>query len=101
MAYLQNVKSVCCTQRENYRLYVDDGGHFADGWQRMRAGTSGNYMEYQILKPDSSVWNRNNAFSRVSTGLTDVQSCQVRVNPDQAARPAEIYKDTVTVIVEY
>ncbi|TRX74234.1 Csu type fimbrial protein [Pseudomonas mangiferae] len=92
--------AVICTNTEGYTVGFDNGQNYAAPWRRM--AFSGNYLNYQIYFPGTTtVWTTSQTQSAVGNGALQTFNFQVTVDPTQPNKPAGIYLDNVTVIINY
>src|SRR5690606_3013551 len=94
-----------CTRRTAWHVALDDGQHATGGSRRMRMGSTGNYVSYELYRDParSQRWGTSIGNDTVSgTGTGSAQSLTVygRV-PAPQTLPAGNYHDVVTVTVTY
>lgn len=98
--------SLTCTNGANYQIGLDNGGNAVGTQRRMRLGTTGNYVAYELYRNVGRTqrWGGTlNTDTTAGTGSGTSQSVTVygRV-PVQSPMPAAgAYKDTILVTVTY
>ncbi len=96
--------SLLCTKGMTYSVGLDMGGQ-ANGTRRQMASGS-NRLQYNIFKPDTSVWGSVGMARAAGLGMADGLTLQVMpytasVYADQPNVPVGTYTDSVKVDVEF
>lgn len=97
-----NSLSVRCTLGATYSVNLNSSN--TNGQYRQMSSTVNsvtNYLQYQLLKADASVWTTATDASATGTGLSQSIPYTATVNAAQANVPAGSYSDTVLVTVTY
>ncbi|TDW61820.1 spore coat protein U-like protein [Novosphingobium sp. PhB55] len=103
-----------CSAGTAYTVGLDDGSNAASGLRRMRAGTTANYLQYEIYKTASSTdrWGatgsarRSSASADSNAGTYDSLTSQgytyrAALLPGQVTPPAGAYSDTIRIDVAF
>jgi spore coat protein U-like protein len=96
--------SLTCTKGMTYTVGLDPGGYINGTRRQMASGT--NRLQYNIFKPDLSVWGSVGTARAAGLSPADGQTLQVipytaTVYPDQPVVPAGTYSDSVKVDVQF
>lgn len=96
--------SLLCTQGMTYSVGLDNGLYASGGRRQMASGN--NRLQYDIFKPNQSVWGAAGAARAAGLGMADGATWQVmpysaRVYADQPNAPLGSYSDTVKVDVQF
>lgn len=98
--YRLNV-DIDCTISETYRLYIDQGNHFTNGWREMRAATD-DAIRYRVLLPQQDIDLTQAApMQRVGIGAVERVQPRVRLDPAQTTPPPGVYSDTIRAVIVY
>lgn len=105
---------VRCSAGASYSVGLDNGGNALNGVRRMRAGTTSNYISYDIYKSATSAsrWGPTGTDRRSSSGAdtnagtydsitTQGYTYRAEVLPGQVTPPAGAYTDTVRIDVTF
>jgi len=98
-----NSLSVRCTQSAAYTIKMASSNPLSGQYRQMSSLINGTtyYLQYQLLKADSTVWTPTNDLAATGNGNSQAVSYTAQVNTSQANVPAGNYSDTVTVTVTY
>lgn len=106
--------AIRCSADTAYTVGLSDGSNADNGVRRMQAGTTGNYLRYEIYKSAASTerWGsattarRSSATADTNAGTYDSVTTQgftyrAAMLPGQVTPPAGVYRDTVVVDVSF
>lgn len=98
--------SLTCTNGANWQIGLDNGSNVSGTQRRMRLGTTGNYVNYELYRDTGRTqrWGATlSTDTRTGSGTGTAQSVTVygRVPPQSPMPAAGSYKDTILVTVTY
>jgi len=98
-----NSLSVRCTLGATYSVNLTSNNPLNGQYRQMASTANGvtNYLQYQILKADTTVWTPTADLSATGTGVSQFLNYTATVNPNQPNVLAGTYTDTVVVTVTY
>jgi spore coat protein U-like protein len=99
----QNI-GLLCTKGLVYTVGLSPGANASGGRRRMASGA--NRLQYDIFKPDATVWGATGAARAAGAGIADGLATQLmpytaRIYTDQPQPAAGTYTDSVVVDVGF
>lgn len=100
---IRSALSVRCTRNATYSVNLASTNPIVNSWRQMQASVGGNnyQLQYQLYKPDGSLWNDNNNYTAIGNGASQSINYTATINPAQPNQPAGSYSEVVTVTVTY
>lgn len=100
---ISNILRVRCSLNASYSVNFTSTNPIMNGWRQMQAKIDGkNYqLQYQIYKPDGSLWNDNNNYTALGNGVSQAINYTATINQKQPNQPSGSYSDVVIVTVTY
>lgn len=92
-----------CTKNASYAITMASQNPSSSNWRQMKHSDDGgtHYLQYQLYRPDTTIWNENNALTLIGTGDAQSVNYTAKINSEQTHPPAGNYQDTVLVTVSY